>query len=297
MVPSALGTQHQRKGNTRGQLTEDRRIAHVLNRLTFGAGPGDLERVREMGVDAFIAQQLDPDSIGDGALALRLRKLPTLGMATPVLIEQYTPPKPVASPSPKPVETPKPQAAVVSPAIAEAKSEMRKPDGPTATPNAAPNAESTKPADEASKAQAEMAKKDDNSQKPAAQSAATPAPKPTPPPKNPQMVVGELQRAAMLRAVYSERQLNEMMVDFWENHFSVFANKDADRFLLTGFDRDTVRPFALGRFRDLLGATAHSPAMLYYLDNWRSSVPRPYPATKTSRPESMAASTKTTRGN
>src|SRR5207237_10189493 len=104
------------------------------------------------------------------------------------------------------------------------------------------------------------------------------SPKPTPPPKNPQMVVTELQRAKLLRAVYSEQQLYEVMVDFWENHFSIFANKDDDRYLLTAFDRETIRPFALARFRDLLGATAHSPAMLFYLDNWRSSVPRPYPA-------------------
>ena len=107
---------------------------------------------------------------------------------------------------------------------------------------------------------------------------ALPSPKPTPPPKNPQMVVTELQRAKLLRAVYSEQQLDELMVDFWENHFSIFASKDDDRYLLTGFDRETIRPFALSRFRDLLGATAHSPAMLFYLDNWRSSVPRPYPA-------------------
>jgi uncharacterized protein (DUF1800 family) len=107
-----------------------------------------------------------------------------------------------------------------------------------------------------------------------------PAAKPTPPPKNPQMVVTELQRAALLRAVYSERQLYEMMVDFWENHFSIYAYKDDDRYLMTSFDRDTIRTFAMGRFRDLLGATAHSPAMLFYLDNWRSSVARPYPATK-----------------
>ena len=92
------------------------------------------------------------------------------------------------------------------------------------------------------------------------------------------MVVTELQRAKLLRAVYSARQLYELIVDFWENHFSVFANKDDDRYLLTGFDRETLRPFAMGRIRDLLGATAHSPPMLFYLDNWRSSVPRPYPA-------------------
>src|SRR6266576_2750891 len=92
------------------------------------------------------------------------------------------------------------------------------------------------------------------------------------------MAVTELQRAKLLRAVYSERQLYESMVDFWENHFSIFANKDDDRYLLTAFYRETIRPFVMGRFRDLLGATAHSPAMLFYLDNWRSSVPRPYPA-------------------
>jgi len=118
-------------------------------------------------------------------------------------------------------------------------------------------------------------KKDDSDKTPALPAA---SPRPTPPPKNPQMVVTELQRAKLLRAVYSEQQLYELMVDFWENHFSIFANKDDDRYLLTAFDRETIRPFAMGRFRDLLGATAHSPAMLFYLDNWRSSVPRPYPA-------------------
>src|SRR6266480_890117 len=128
-----------------------------------------------------------------------------------------------------------------------------------------------------------MQKPEESGQKPEtgsipAQPAASP--RPAPPPKNPQMVVTELQRAALLRAVYSERQLYELMVGFWENHFSIFGYKDDTRYLVTSFDRDTIRPFAMGRFRDLLGATAHSPAMLYYLDNWRSSVARPYPATK-----------------
>ncbi len=90
----------------------------------------------------------------------------------------------------------------------------------------------------------------------------------------PQPVVTELQRATFLRAVYSRRQLYERMVNFWENHFSVYINKDADRFYLTSFDRDSIRPFALGNFRTLLGAVAHSPAMLYYLDNWQSGIPR-----------------------
>src|SRR5205807_3214593 len=80
-------------------MTDDQRNAHVLSRLTFGARPGDFERVKVLGVDAFIAQQLDPDSIDDTGAIAKLKKLPTLGMATPVIIEQYTPPKPAIVPS------------------------------------------------------------------------------------------------------------------------------------------------------------------------------------------------------
>src|SRR6185436_16054060 len=72
----------------------------------------------------------------------------------------------------------------------------------------------------------------------------------------PQRIMGELQSSRILRAVYSERQLQEVMVDFWTNHFNVFAGKGADRWLLTSYDRDTIRPNALGKFSDLLQATA-----------------------------------------
>jgi len=88
--------------------------------------------------------------------------------------------------------------------------------------------------------------------------------------QGPRQVILELQLARLLRAVYSRRQLHEVMVDFWSNHFNVFAAKGADRWLTTAYDRDTIRPHALGRFRDLLLATAKSPAMLFYLDNWLS---------------------------
>ena len=214
------------------KLTKDQQIAQLLSRLTFGARPGDLERVKQMGIDTYLKQQLEPDTIDDSALDTRLAKLPTLSLATPTIAELYNPPKPKPTPLPS------------------------------------PNVEKN---ETAATANAEMQE---------AKPSPTPKPKPTPPPKNPGMVVNELQRAKLLRAVYSERQLYEVMVDFWENHFSIFANKDADRLLLTGFDREAVRPFAMGNFRDLLGATAHSPAMLYYLDNWTSSVLRKYPATK-----------------
>jgi uncharacterized protein (DUF1800 family) len=80
--------------------------------------------------------------------------------------------------------------------------------------------------------------------------------------------------AKMDRAVYSEKQLYEQMVDFWFNHFNVFAGKGVDRWLLTSYERDAIRPHAMGKFRDLLEATAKSPAMLFYLDNWQSVDPR-----------------------
>jgi uncharacterized protein (DUF1800 family) len=96
----------------------------------------------------------------------------------------------------------------------------------------------------------------------------TPAPE-----QSPRNVILELQRAKLLRAVYSARQLQEVLVDFWLNHFNVFAAKGVDRWLVTEYERDTIRPRALGRFRDLLLATAQSPAMLFYLDNWLSASP------------------------
>ena len=78
--------------------------------------------------------------------------------------------------------------------------------------------------------------------------------------------------AKLARAVASERQLQEVMTDFWENHFSVFAGKGQTRLFLAGYDRDVIRPRALGKFRDLLGAVAKSPAMLFYLDQFQSTV-------------------------
>ena len=89
----------------------------------------------------------------------------------------------------------------------------------------------------------------------------------------PQRIMMELQASRILRAVYSERQLQEVMVDFWSNHFNVFAGKGADRWYMTSYDRDVIRPNALGNFRDLLEQTAKSPAMLFYLDNFQSVSP------------------------
>ena len=87
------------------------------------------------------------------------------------------------------------------------------------------------------------------------------------------VVIQELMQAKLLRAIYSERQLEEVLTDFWFNHFNVFINKGADRYLATAYERDVIRPHVLGKFEDLLVATAKSPAMLFYLDNWLSVGP------------------------
>jgi uncharacterized protein (DUF1800 family) len=104
-----------------------------------------------------------------------------------------------------------------------------------------------------------------------------PAPQPTPEQRQIQArqasVTNELMQARMLRAVMSDAQLEEVLVDFWFNHFNVFVGKGQVRQYLTSYERDAIRPHVLGSFRDMLGATAHHPAMLFYLDNFQSQAP------------------------
>ena len=87
------------------------------------------------------------------------------------------------------------------------------------------------------------------------------------------VIDSEVRSAKLLRAVYSDRQLEEVLTDFWFNHFNVFIGKGADHYLVTSYERDVIRPHVLGKFKDLLIATAQSPAMLFYLDNWQSEGP------------------------
>jgi uncharacterized protein (DUF1800 family) len=103
--------------------------------------------------------------------------------------------------------------------------------------------------------------------------AAMPGPGAMQEPEGPRRITMELAREQLWRAIYSQRQLEEVMVQFWMNHFNIFAGKGADRWLITSFERQAIRPHALGKFEDLLVATARSPAMLFYLDNWLSVAP------------------------
>lgn len=90
------------------------------------------------------------------------------------------------------------------------------------------------------------------------------------PDEQPRQLLIELTQAKLLRAANSKRQFEEVMVDFWFNHFNVSAEKNRVRWMVNAYEREAIRPHVFGRFRELLGATAKHPAMLWYLDNWMS---------------------------
>ena len=187
-------------------LGEEQRIAHALNRLAYGPRPGDVERVRQMGLAAWIERQLDPERIPDEAVERALRAYPVLTMSAGELLRAY----------------PRPDQALV---------------------------QKVKSGEAARKEMREA----------------------FPPERRPYVITAQMQSAKVLRAVMSERQLQEVMVDFWFNHFNVFAHKGAVRWMLPAYEREAIRPHALGRFGDLVLATARHPAMLFYLDNWMST--------------------------
>lgn len=268
---AGIDAQNMKSPAKAGKLSEDQRILHVLNRLGFGARPGDVERVKAIGLDKYIEQQLWPEKIDDSSAEARLQNLETLRMSTAQLYEKYPEPGQLLRQLQQRGALPSDLAAARDNRVkgganaantAQAKTgdamggEMQGPDaakGNSAPTNPAANTLNPMNNAEYRKAVTEYFK--ENNLRPA------------------QFLTGELQMSRILRAVYSERQLQEVMVDFWTNHFNVFAGKGADRWLLISYDRDTIRPHTLGKFYDLLLADAQSPAMLFYLDNFQSVSP------------------------
>jgi uncharacterized protein (DUF1800 family) len=177
---------------------EERAAAlHVLNRLAYGPGPGDIERVARMGPQRWIAQQLQPESLPlPEPLSASLAALATVQLPAGAVLGQFQAARQAAR---EDEEGAREQRRAVLARIAQETAEAR-----------------------------------------------------------------------LLRAVASPRQLEEVMVDFWFNHFNVYAGKGQDRALVASYERDAIRPYAMGSFRALLGATAKHPAMLFYLDNWVS---------------------------
>lgn len=234
-------------------LTEDQKIIHVLNRLGFGARAGDVEKVKAMGIKNYIEQQLNADSIDDSATEARLQKFDALKMSNDELFAKY------------------PNGAAVQKAVAAQNGLTRKDvqsaikDAREAKQNAQMNngteTTSTQPDANASAADREKYRQEINQLYKENNLG------------RPQQITQQLTASRIIRAVYSERQLQEQMVDFWSNHFNVYMNKAAVRWFLPEYDRDVIRPNALGNFRDLLLATAKSPAMLFFLDNFQSAAP------------------------
>jgi uncharacterized protein (DUF1800 family) len=87
------------------------------------------------------------------------------------------------------------------------------------------------------------------------------------------IVMREAVEARLYRAIFGPRQLQEVMTAFWFNHFNIFASKGLDSVWTGSFEEVAIRPHTMGKFRTLLGATAHHPAMLFYLDNWQNTAP------------------------
>src|SRR5579872_5680945 len=197
---------------------DDQAIVHVLSRIGYGARPGDVERVKRVGLQRYIDEQLHPDRVADAGMSARLDGLTSTKLGSRQIVEQYELPE------------------------LEARQKKQAANGGNA------NADADAGADGAQKM-------------------------PDPVQQKANSLVLELSEQKLLRAVYSERQLQEVLTDFWFNHFNVDARKGRDRFMLTAYERDVIRPHVLGRFRDLLGADAKSPAMLFYLDNWMSADP------------------------
>jgi uncharacterized protein (DUF1800 family) len=217
-------------------------ITHVLNRIGFGPRPGDVAAVERMGLAAYIDAQLHPERIDDSALDARLASFETLTMSSGELAQKYFLPAEQVRRDQQLKQQRRP-AGAARPASAPAGGDRMMAPGPPAAP------EDGTPPELAPEVRQALAAQ--------------------------RTVVAELTQARMLRAVLSERQLQEVMTDFWLNHFNVFIGKGPVREYLTEYERDAIRPRVLGSFRDLLGAVAHSPAMLFYLDNWQSSTPTP----------------------
>jgi uncharacterized protein (DUF1800 family) len=272
------------------QLDGDQRILQALNRLTFGPRPGDLQEVKAMGLKKWIDRQLHPERIAENpVLVEKLEILDTLNMSGSELVRNYPTPQMVRQMVNGQLPFPSdPDRRLMLTKLME-KFEQRQGkggDAPSAPEPAGPRQlrafRQGTPQQRLETFQALSREKQDEligAMPPGLRQGLFAI---APPElrrrvelaSGPQQVVArDLSEGKLLRAVYSNRQLDEVLADFWFNHFNVYLDKGADRYLVTAYERDVIRPRVLGKFKDLLEATAKSPAMLFYLDNWQSVGP------------------------
>jgi uncharacterized protein (DUF1800 family) len=227
------------------KLDKDQQILQALNRLTFGPQPGDVERVRRIGLKKWIDQQLHPEKITDNPeLDEKLDSLETLRLTVEQLLLDYPPEFLIRQYANGSLPLPRqPQARQIAETlVARFRQRQQRRQNPDPGPN--PPLAQMSPASRRKFWQA----------------------------NNPQQALTyDLWEAKIYRAALSDRQLLEVLDDFWFNHFNVFLDKGVDRYLIAQYERDAIRPNVLSKFENLLEATAKSPAMLFYLDNWQSA--------------------------
>jgi uncharacterized protein (DUF1800 family) len=226
-------------------LTEEQKAGHLIDRITFGPRPGDLERVMKIGWKKYLEDQLNPDRISDKVVEEKLKSIDSVHMSNRELANNYVRPQVVRKAlKSRGIDLPGNAGAAGTNGANGANGATGAIQNPQQM-----EADARYNRREAMKVLAEMGYKPQ------------------------QQVVQELQQAKILRAVYSERQLQSVMTDFWLNHFNVYVQKGPVRILATSYERDVISPRVFGKFEDLLRATAESPAMLFYLDNWLSAAP------------------------
>jgi uncharacterized protein (DUF1800 family) len=264
------GAQPPSQSDAAKKLTEEQKVAHLLDRVTFGARPGDVERVMKLGWEKYLDEQLRPERISDQVVEQRLKNIESIHLSKAELAKNYPPPQVLQQVlRERGIELPGQNQNVGQVTKKEAKQSFKQlgrdaerkkddkmDDQAPARPLDNPQADNPQPGDNvaAKRREAYQALKEMGY-------------------RPQQEVVQESQQAKILRAVYSERQLQEVMTDFWFNHFNVYVQKGPDRILTASYERDAIRPNVFGKFEDLLKATAEHPAMLFYLDNWMSASP------------------------
>lgn len=266
-------------------MTPDQKITHALNRLTFGPRTGDAEKVRALGLEKWLDLQLQPENIAENPdLQARLAPLDTLNLSTAEMLRRYPSRAAVKAIQDGRLDLPEDPFTRAAFEIAmnrAKKAEAKGPEPetkPVDLPADFPQSPRERveyldnlPADQLAKVLQALPQGQKMRLAPLASAELRRRIEVLTAPM--QIVARDLTSGKLLRAVYSDRQLEEVLVDFWYNHFNVFLEKGADRELVTAYERDAIRPHVLGKFKDLLVATAQSPAMLFYLDNWQSAGP------------------------
>ncbi len=232
-------------------ISRDERIVHALNRLTYGPRPGEAARVRETGLERWIELQLYPERVPENPVLIsRLAPLDSLAMTPAELVKKYPPPQALRQMA---RQGALPDDPVLRAAAERLEARLREGKGPIVAGDSPRDASATT---------GRLASLSPEQRRRAAYATQPFA-----------VAQSDLLEAKLYRAIYSNRQLEEMLVDFWFNHFNVFLAKGQVRNYVAAYERDAIRPHVLRKFRDMVEATAKHPAMLIYLDNFQSVDP------------------------